>query len=660
MNSTELVRFASKGARPSQRSIKPSSPENSTELAAPVRSAILCARQFLASEQRYDGMWLGHQPGDASLASQLIFWLAYTERDDTELAQFAAAAILEQQRPDGGWPLTPDDTPDVSTSVQAYFALKIAGIEPSDERMQRARHAIRRLGGADAVDTTTRFFLALLGQVDYDCCPTIRPEMLLSHVHQRSGLAPLSIVWSHRPVRDVGLERGVRELFINKASDWPAPAQAGRRLQPSTFLKSLFAPLKRLCERRGWTPSRRFALDRAESQLRQHVHDSRIERLDFHELVWHAIARRTIGFAMESSEMRSCDSRINDMVRVDEEAGLVSPALRSAPIADTTLAIQALLVSGMSVGHPTVRSGIKWMRRWRQLPTGATNTAELSGIILVFNESLCQERSVGVALPPGIQISRLRKMCVAVPDRHTNARLARLRRGAASLVELLLRQQDPDGGWGARFKSPTDLCASAPEATGAALEAIQCHETDATRAATVRAVEYLRVTQRADGHWENSVGGQSVYATSLSIRGLAAAGIPGNDDAIAAGLNWLKVHQLPSGGWGRAADGGQSVRATVTETAWALLALVAAGHDDAAAARRAVEFLLEAQDDDGRWREVELTLRDAVTGRCFRNEFQTAAWALLALSRWAVAAASTQSATTHRSSFRLVGATSDN
>src|SRR3990172_4194525 len=126
MNTMELVRFVER-AHPRHSAPRTPAPLFHSELIGPARHAILRARQFLLNEQQENGSWIGVQTGDASLPSQLLLLLAYLCREQSDLAQQAAATILEQQLPCGGWSLVPNGPPDVSTSVQAYFALKLSG-----------------------------------------------------------------------------------------------------------------------------------------------------------------------------------------------------------------------------------------------------------------------------------------------------------------------------------------------------------------------------------------------------------------------------------------------------------------------------------------------------------------------------------------------------
>jgi squalene-hopene/tetraprenyl-beta-curcumene cyclase len=146
---------------------------------APLRQAIFRTRQWLLAAQHVEGYWLGELEGDSILQSETILLLAYFGRLESKLARQAAARLLESQRSEGGWSLYPGGPVDVSASVKAYFALKLTGHEPQCEPMQRARCAILECGGAENVNSFTRFYLALLGQIPYASCPEVPPEFIL-------------------------------------------------------------------------------------------------------------------------------------------------------------------------------------------------------------------------------------------------------------------------------------------------------------------------------------------------------------------------------------------------------------------------------------------------------------------------------------------------
>jgi squalene-hopene/tetraprenyl-beta-curcumene cyclase len=647
MNTTDLVHYVSTGERPRPIAARPAPSASYHQLVAPSRLGILRARQFLFSEQQTDGSWCGHAAGDASLASQWILLLAYLGQEHSDKAEQAARTILDAQLPGGGWSQFPGGPVDVSTSVQAYFALKITGIDPTDERLSKARDVIRRHGGADAADVTTRFFLALLGQINYDCCPVIAPEQALFHNTRRQELAPLSVLWSHRPVRDVGLACGVRELFVKNPSDWPA--------QPPTGWRRLDDRIVAHLERRGWTPLRRRALDRVEAMLLRDAAPDQIARLSFHELIQRLIALDTLGHSAGSQPFDACHDRLLESVVVDDCRDQVWPQLRTNPLADTALVLRSFRASGIPLRELIGPSATSWLARPQRLDPSC-DTMEMVWLLDTLRAASDDLADADESLPPDIQVGS--DAAIDATAVRAAALQRRAQRVAEHFIRQLLERQNADGGWAptADNRSPSE-----PDVTGAVLEALADCGGACVCEAVERAIAYLRIAQRADGGWTSATGVRFVHGTSLAVCGLLAAGVTPEDDAVAAGVNWLVVHQQSLGGWGElplgptdAGDDYAIGRVTATQTAWALDALVAAGLADEVPARRGVQFLIDTQDDDGRWPEPHFTLRDAGTGRWFRNDLHAAAWPLLALSRWTVAASAADEATDHPA-LRLVG-----
>ena len=206
--------------------------EAAPSLAAGVRRAIVRTRQWLLDQQHVDGFWCAELEGDTILESETILLWAYLGLEHTPLARRAAAYLVQKQLPDGGWSMYPGGRVEISGSVKAYFALKLTGHDPSAEYMQRARRAILAHGGADAVNSFTRFYLALLGQISYNQCPAVPPEMVLApkwfpvnlyavSAWSRTIIVPLSIVSALQPVRRIEATRGIRELFLQEPAHWP-------------------------------------------------------------------------------------------------------------------------------------------------------------------------------------------------------------------------------------------------------------------------------------------------------------------------------------------------------------------------------------------------------------------------------------------------------
>ncbi|NQT17893.1 MAG: squalene--hopene cyclase, partial [Planctomycetes bacterium] len=152
---------------------------DSYPLAEPVRHAIARTRAWLLSRQRRDDHWVAELEGDSILESETVLLLAFLGREDSSLAKRAAQRLVQSQLPQGGWAMYPGGEVEISGSVKAYFALKLTGHDPSAEYMQRARSAILAHGGADAVNSFTRFYLAILGQIPFEQCPEVPPEAVL-------------------------------------------------------------------------------------------------------------------------------------------------------------------------------------------------------------------------------------------------------------------------------------------------------------------------------------------------------------------------------------------------------------------------------------------------------------------------------------------------
>ncbi len=324
---------------------------------------------------------------------------------------------------------------------------------------------------------------------------------------------------------------------------------------------------------------------------------------------------------------------------------------------DTLLATQSLRASGLPANHGALIAAVTWLLRARRCNSSldVTELASALGALRIAETNAAFQNP----LPPVLEVIHER-----IERRHsaanTNTFLKRLRPLIVAIVETLVRNQNGDGGWGT-----TDV-------TGVVLEAIAFADCGYAKPAVERAINYLCAKQRADGSWPTGTIAQPIRATSAALRGLLAAGVPSDEDAIADGLDWLAARQQANGAWAEPAFTSHAEFANATyderfadcsetsHTAWALLAFAAAGQANHAAALRAVDFLIHAQNDLGGWDEPRFPHHVGAADRWLCNDLHTVACSLMALSRWAVAATSAQSASTDAISLRLVGALADN
>jgi squalene-hopene/tetraprenyl-beta-curcumene cyclase len=226
MSAPEPIRVPKPHFLPKKSSSEPDSDEQVS-----LESAVSQTRQWLLDQQQSAGFWCAELEGDSILQSEYILLLAWLRREYTPIARKCAQRLIDTQLPTGGWAMYPGGELEISGSVKAYFALKLTGHDRNEEYMERARAAIRAAGGADAVNSFTRFYLALLGQISYDHCPAVPPELVLlpnwspinlykMSAWSRTIVVPLSIMWAHRPSRQLPPDRGIQELFLKPPEQW--------------------------------------------------------------------------------------------------------------------------------------------------------------------------------------------------------------------------------------------------------------------------------------------------------------------------------------------------------------------------------------------------------------------------------------------------------
>jgi squalene-hopene/tetraprenyl-beta-curcumene cyclase len=655
-----------------------------------IRQAILRTRQWLLAQQHVDGYWVGELEGDSILESEYILLLAFLGQEQSEIARKCGSYLLKKQLPEGGWTQYPGGSIDVSASVKAYFALKLIGQDPSSEPMARARAAILAHGGADAVNSFTRFYLALLGQIGYEHCPSVPPEFVLLpkwfpinlyavSAWSRTIIVPLSIMSSRKPVRAVAPSRGIRELFLREPRDWPPLRCPGlkrgtRLLSWDRFFRTVDASLKFL-ERNRLLPCREKAIRAATRWM--------IERFDgsdglgaiFPPMVWSVIALRCLGHNDDTVEMRYCIERLEGLIIEDDDSARLQPC--KSPVWDTAITLRALTDSGVPADDHAVQSATDWLLDnevhvrgdWAKTvkcePGGwcfehanqfYPDLDDTAMVVMALNTQFADGiRETIRSLPPPL----------AVFDEHQtprwtepDTRLERLDRTLAAIARAekwMLAMQNRDGGWGA-FDRDNDrqfLCyvpfadhnamidPSTPDLAARVLEALAHLGKRVGDAAVDRAVNYLRATQQSDGSWFGRWGVNYIYGTWQTLVGLSAAGVPHDDPAIVAGANWLITHQQPGGGWGESADSyaephkrGQGP-VTASQSAWAILGLMSAGRTDHPAVTLGIAWLLEHQRADGTWHEAEFTGTGFPRVFYLRYHMYPIYFPLMALSKYA-------------------------
>ncbi|MFZ5832072.1 MAG: prenyltransferase/squalene oxidase repeat-containing protein, partial [Planctomycetota bacterium] len=655
-------------------------------LASPARRAIGRTRQWLLGQQHDDGSWCAELEGDTILESETILLLAFFGRETSDLAQRCARYIVQKQLPSGGWAMYPGGDVEISGSVKAYFALKLTGHDPSADYMQRARAAILAHGGADAVNSYTRYYLALLGQIPYDQCPAVPPEAVLLpkwfpvtlkdvSSWSRTIIVPLSIVSALQPVRKLEPRMGVRELFLREPEDWPPlrcpglPGGSGL-LSWDRFFRTIDR-LARFCQRHRLTPLRKRALRAAEQWTLEHFRGSDGVGAIYPPIIWSILALHCLGYDDDSPEMQYCHKQLADLALHDEEHNATRIQPCKSPVWDTAIALRALAASGVHPERAPAQRAVRWLldrqitRRgdWADTvhdePGGwcfeynndfYPDNDDTAMVLMALRTQFADHSVLAESLPPELQL-------LFDTGETETADVNLMARGAEAIergLRWMLAMQNDDGGWGAfdRNNNRQFLCyvpfadhnamidPSTPDLTGRVLEALGKLGYRVGHPAVDRAVAYIRSTQEPDGSWFGRWGVNYIYGTWQAITGLAEVRVPLDDPAIVAGANWLLAHQQACGGWGESPDTydqphlrGQGPP-TASQTAWALLGLMAAGLEEHPAVTRGVRFLTLMQERDGSWHETEFTGTGFPRVFYLRYHYYPIYFPLLALSQW--------------------------
>jgi len=640
------------------------------------------AAGWLLDRQADDGHWRGPLEGDTILESEYLLILAWAGRLDAATADAACRRILQQQLDCGGWSIHPGGPVDVSASVKAYLALKIAGQDRNSEPLRRARLAIRDHGGPWAVNSFTKFYLALLGQIPYSACPAVPPEMVLLprwfpinldrvSAWSRTMIVPLSLMWAFKPVRRIPDSHGIGELFSLADRSGPPPAGGGDAW--SRFFRGVDRVIK-ACDAIGIRPLRSRAVAACRAWMLERFDGSDGLGAIFPPIVWSIVGLRAMGCEDDSPEVRECWDQLERLVEPQPDGSLRVEPCRS-PVWDTAITLRGIC-DAIAVGagpegvdRASLDAAVDWL-----LEREVRSPADSSGSTRVEPSGWCFQYAnrfypdvddtvmVMIALAAWKDAFAGREgsgRAEATTPSGAARRLARVGAALGRAERWVLAMQNSDGGWAAfdRDNNLELLCKvpfadhnamidpSTPDLAGRALEALGAVGLRVGHPAIDRGIAYLRGSQEADGGWFGRWGVNYVYGTWQAVVGLRAVGVPEDDPAVRAGADWFMEHQQSDGGWGETpasyADrelAGEGC-STPSQTAWAIFGLVAAGRWHSKAVQRGLQWLVDRQEFDGTWLEREFTGTGFPKVFYLRYHYYPIYFPLIALAKHSAAAA---------------------
>ncbi len=579
------------------------------------------AAASLKALQTADGYWLMRLEADATIPAEYILLHHFLDEVDLHVESKLAAYIRDRQGSHGGWPLYFDGDADVSCSVKAYYALKLAGDSPSEPHMRRARDAILARGGAARSNVFTRITLALFGQVPWRAVPEMPVEIMLLprwfpfHLSKvsywsRTVIVPLLILMTHRPMARNSRGVDIRELFVV-----PPEKERGYFLDRGGFWARTFYALDKVV--RFTSPifpksRRKRAIAAAEAFIHERLNGEHGMGGIFPAMANSLMAFDCLGYARDHPYRVMAKKAIENLVvGSDNDEWFCQPCV--SPIWDTCLAASAMIEAGEPVDSDTIKQALDWL--------ASKQVLDLRGD---WAERRPNVRPGGWAFQfenphyPDIDDAAVAVMLLG---RAGNSRYAEASSRGAEWVEGM---QSGNGGWSAFDVDNTyDYLNHIPFADhGALLDpptvdvTARCVSMLCQRGhgrdypAVARGLAYLKAEQETDGSWFGRWGTNYIYGTWSVLSAFNAVREDPRTPHVHRAVAWLKKQQRDDGGWGEDAAsyhpggrGGLAKASTPSQTAWALLGLMAAGEVHSESVRRGAEYLLKAPREGASWDE---------------------------------------------------------
>jgi squalene-hopene/tetraprenyl-beta-curcumene cyclase len=592
------------------------------------------ARDYLFAQQDKDGYWCGELEADTTLESDYIAIHTLLGTGNPSRMQRAVPEIIRHQNKDGGWPIYAGGPSNISASVKAYFALKLMGYKADHPVLERARTTILELGGATECNTFTKIYLCFLGQYDWEAVPAVPPEIVLFpnwfwfNLYEisswsRAILVPLSVAYAKKPFKKIPAEMGIDELFVGgRHGNHLHLKWASKKISWRNF----FLVLNRVvhfCERFHIRPLRYLALKKAERWMLERFEKSDGLGAIYPGILNSIVALRCLGYSTDDPQVIRALSEFEKLGI--EEAGLPDhsePTFRMqpcmSPVWDTAYAMFALGESGVSKEDPRMLKAADWIlskevRTMGDWAVKAPNVAP-GGWYFEFNNEFYPDVDDSAMVLLGL-------------DKVENPRERYQHEVCQRAIDWIFAMQCKNGGWASFDKDNTRMVFQnipfadhnamldppTVDITGRVLEMLAAYGVSGDDKRVKKAIKFILSEQEPDGSWFGRWGVNYIYGTMLVLRGLQAMGVDHHEPYVQQGAEWLRMVQNSDGGWGESC-GSYDDPATrgigpssPSQTAWAVMGLLAAGDTRSESVQRGILYLLETQRPDGHWDEDQYT-----------------------------------------------------
>jgi squalene-hopene/tetraprenyl-beta-curcumene cyclase len=594
-----------------------------------VSAAIRSASDHLFSSQHQDGYWCGELEADTTLESDYILLHTLLGTGDPARFQRAANWITQHQNADGGWSIYVGGPSNIGASVKAYFGLKLAGYKADHPVLQSARKKILELGGVTEVNTFTKIYLCFFGQYDYDAVPAVPPEIVLFpnwfwfNIYEisswsRAILVPLSICYAKKPFKKIPREMGVEELFVGGMQKSRMHLRWSKQIVSWRNFFLLLDRMTHWLERVHIRPLRSIALKQAEKWMLERFEMSDGLAGIYPSIMNSVIALRCQGYSLDDPQVIRALDEFEKLGIEDKENDTFRMQPCMSPVWDTAYALFALGEAGVPANDPRMVKCADWILQKQVRTPGDWQVknpkGKPGGWYFEFNNEFY----------PDVDDSAM--VCLALSHtEHPNGRYQR--ESVQRAIDWILSMQCKNGGW-ASFDKDNDrmvfqyvpfadhnamLDPPTVDITGRILEMLATYGYDQSHPTVKRAIQFVRNEQEPDGSWFGRWGVNYIYGTALVLRGLEAIGMDNHEPCMQQAAEWLRMVQNPDGGWGESCGSydDPTLRgvgdSTPSQTAWAILGLLAVGDTRSDSVARGIAYLMRTQKEDGSWDEALYT-----------------------------------------------------
>jgi squalene-hopene/tetraprenyl-beta-curcumene cyclase len=598
-----------------------------------VRDGVRRSVDWLLGQQHEDGYWCGELEADSMLESDYIFMHTLLGTGDSGRMQRAVNEILRHQNEDGGWSLHPGGPSNVNYGVKCYLALKLMGYKADHRVMVRAREKVLEQGGVVQCNTFTKIYLCALGQYDYDAVPAVPPEIVLFpnwfyfNIYQisawsRAILVPLSIIYATKPFKKLADEQGIDELFVGGRQNSNLHLRWDKKHWISW--RNFFLLLDRMThwfERVHVRPLRKVAIKHAEKWMLDHFERSDGLGAIYPAMLNAIVALRCLGYSFDDPQMiRAMDEF--EKLGIDcpnGEPGYPTPTFRMqpcfSPVWDTAQVLSTLGECGLARTDSRLVKAADWLLskeiRYKGDWSHNVKIADPSCWCFFFNNDHQPDVDDTGEVLLGLK---------AVDNPRERYQYEVTQRA----IDWVFAMQSKSGGWASFDKDNTKkIFESIPFAdhnamidpptvdiTGRLLEMLASYGYTRRDKRIEKAIQFILRNQEPDGSWFGRWGVNYLYGTFLVLRGLEAMEFGYNEPVVQQAAEWIRMVQNPDGGWGETCGTYDDPLqrgvgpSTPSQTAWALLGLLAANDTRSDSVAKGIRWLVERQHEDGSWDEL--------------------------------------------------------